>query len=135
MQVIVVGCGVSGLSSGIRLLERGQEVSIWARDLPPHTTSNVAPAIWHPYRVAGEERTVAWGRRGFEALAELAESAPASGVRLMEALEMYHEPVPDPWWRACVRQFRRATPDELGRGESPWNGAPAYADGYVFETA
>jgi D-amino-acid oxidase len=110
-------------------------VSIWARELPPHTTSNVAPAIWHPYRVFGEERTVAWGRRGFEALAELAESAPESGVRLVEALEMYAEPVADPWWRGCVRRFRRATPEELGHGGERPSGAPAYADGYVFETA
>ena len=48
MNLIIIGCGVSGLSCGIRLLEAGYGVRIWARDLPPHTTSNVAAAVWYP---------------------------------------------------------------------------------------
>jgi D-amino-acid oxidase len=125
LRVIVIGCGVSGLSSGIRLLERGHDVRIWARDLPPNTTSNIAAAIWHPYKVFPQELALAWGRRGFESLAALASSAPESGVSLVEALEVYGEPVSDPWWRECVREFRRATPAELG---------PENADGFVFGT-
>lgn len=42
----VIGCGVVGLSTA-RLLQRaGFEVCIYARDLPPETTSNVALAQW-----------------------------------------------------------------------------------------
>jgi D-amino-acid oxidase len=125
LRVIVIGCGVSGLSSGIRLLEGGHDVSIWARDLPPNTTSNIAAAIWHPYKVFPQELALAWGQRTFETLAALADSAPESGVRLMEALEVYGEQVPDPWWRGCVREFRRASPEDLG---------PENADGYLFKT-
>jgi glycine/D-amino acid oxidase-like deaminating enzyme len=52
----VVGCGVVGLSTA-RLLQRaGVRVTIYARDLPPHTTSNVAGASWGPYTVVDPDR-------------------------------------------------------------------------------
>jgi D-amino-acid oxidase len=41
----VVGCGIIGLTSALRLLEAGHEVTIYVRDLPPRTTSDTAAAI------------------------------------------------------------------------------------------
>jgi D-amino-acid oxidase len=123
-DVIVIGCGVSGLSTGIRLLEAGHRVSIWSRDLPPHTTSNVAAAIWYPYKAYPVERVVAWGQRSFEVFCEL-DGTPGAGVHMIETLEVFRYSVPDPWWRECVPSFRRATPSELPSGCS---------DGYVFPT-
>ncbi len=32
MDILVIGCGVSGLTSGLRLLEAGHSVTIWAKD-------------------------------------------------------------------------------------------------------
>lgn len=124
MRIIVVGCGVSGLSSGIRLLEAGHAVTIWARDLPPKTTSNIAAAIWYPYKAYPEERVAGWGQRTFEIFCELAQT-PGTGVFLCSGVELLDEPAPDPWWRDCVRRFRRAATQEL---------PPGYAAGYVFET-
>lgn len=51
----VLGCGVMGLSTA-RLLQRrlqgeGGAVTIYAKDLPPQTTSNVAGAWWSPTSV------------------------------------------------------------------------------------
>jgi len=46
--VAVLGCGVVGLSTARELQDRGFEVTIYARDLPPDTTSNVAGAMWQP---------------------------------------------------------------------------------------
>lgn len=48
----VLGCGVMGLSTA-RLLQRrlqgeGASVTIYAKDLPPQTTSNIAGAWWSP---------------------------------------------------------------------------------------
>jgi len=44
----VLGCGAVGLATA-RLLQRyGREVTIYARDLPPETTSNIAGAQWSP---------------------------------------------------------------------------------------
>src|SRR4029453_4180252 len=36
------GCGAGGLATGPPLRRRGAEVAIYAKDLPPHTTSNIA---------------------------------------------------------------------------------------------
>ncbi|HEU4435489.1 MAG TPA: FAD-dependent oxidoreductase, partial [Pyrinomonadaceae bacterium] len=51
----VLGCGVSGLTTA-RLLQRHFQngpgtVTIYAKDLPPNTTSNVAGAWWSPTSV------------------------------------------------------------------------------------
>jgi glycine/D-amino acid oxidase-like deaminating enzyme len=44
----VIGAGAVGLAAARLLQERGLEVTIYARELPPHTTSNVAGAQWFP---------------------------------------------------------------------------------------
>jgi D-amino-acid oxidase len=122
-EALIIGCGVSGLSCGIRLLEAGYRARIVARELPPRTTSNVAAAIWYPYRAFPLERVGAWGAQTFAELTRLA-AAPGNGVMMTSGIEIFPDPVGDPWWRASVAEFRRARPDELPEG---------YADGYVFE--
>lgn len=47
----VIGCGAVGLASARLLQERGYQVRIYARDLPPNTTSNIAGAQWSPTSV------------------------------------------------------------------------------------
>src|SRR5688572_10666762 len=48
----VIGCGVNGLSTAIMLQRRYQDgpgtVTIYAKDLPPNTTSNIAAGFWSP---------------------------------------------------------------------------------------
>lgn len=51
----VLGCGVVGLTAARVLQERGMRVTIYARDLPPETTSNVAGASWAPFTVFDPE--------------------------------------------------------------------------------
>jgi len=50
-RAAVVGCGVVGLSTARLLQQRGWEVTIYAKDLPPHTTSNVSAGQWSPASV------------------------------------------------------------------------------------
>ena len=47
----VVGCGVIGLTSARVLQDAGFAVTIYARDLPPATTSNLSGAQWTPTSV------------------------------------------------------------------------------------
>lgn len=123
-HILVLGAGVSGLSCGIRLLEAGYAVSIWARDLPPHTTSNIAAAIWHPYKVYPIELALQWGGRTFAIFQQLA-ADPTSGIQLTATIELFKHAEPDPWWRSAVPDFRRASAAEL---------PPGYTDGFVFTT-
>src|SRR5215469_200381 len=46
--VAVLGSGVVGLSTARLLQESGFSVTIYAKDLPPNTTSNVAGGFWYP---------------------------------------------------------------------------------------
>lgn len=54
-QAAVIGCGIAGLTAARLLQENGFSVTIYARDLPPNTTSDVAGAIWLPYSVVSHE--------------------------------------------------------------------------------
>ena len=51
----VLGCGVVGLSTARLLQRRGWQVTIYSRDLPPLTTSNVAGGQWTPSSVYDRE--------------------------------------------------------------------------------
>lgn len=47
-SVAVLGGGVIGLTTALLLRRRGMDVTIYADALPPHTTSNIAGAVWGP---------------------------------------------------------------------------------------
>jgi D-amino-acid oxidase len=123
MDSVIIGCGVSGLSCGIRLLEAGFSAQIWARDLAPRTTSNVAAAVWYPYKAYPEHLVVGWSAATYADFVQLAQ-LPETGVTQRSGIEIFPWAADDPWWRAAVPGFRRAAPDELPDG---------YRDGYVFE--
>jgi D-amino-acid oxidase len=124
MNVIIIGCGVSGLSCGIRLLQAGfGKVRIVARDLPPHTTSNRAAAVWYPYKAYPEDKVLGWGAATFRAMTELM-ADPLSGISNTTLIEPFDETTADPWWKEAVTSFRHARPEEL---------PPGYQDGYVVE--
>jgi D-amino-acid oxidase len=123
MDIVVLGGGVSGLSCAIRLREAGHAVQLWARELTPHTTSDVAAAIWYPYLASPKERVLKWGQRTHEVLRTLA-GRPETGVQMVRGTEVFTAPVQDPWWASSVPGFRRATPGEL---------PPGYTEGYAFE--
>ena len=124
VDVAVVGCGVVGLSTALRLQEAGLAVRIVARDLPLETTSNVAAAIWYPYRAYPQDRVLEWGTQTFAVFEELA-ATESTGIRMREAKELSRTGVPDPWWMRAVRQFRRCVATELPTG---------FVDGFVFTT-
>jgi glycine/D-amino acid oxidase-like deaminating enzyme len=64
----VLGCGAVGLATARLLLERGANVRLYARDLPPNTTSNVAGAQWWPASTYDEQvATPEFVARHFEA--------------------------------------------------------------------
>jgi D-amino-acid oxidase len=123
-MITVIGCGVVGLSSAIMLLEAGYQVRVWAKDLPPHTTSNIAAAVWYPYKVAPELKVAEWGQRSYIIFCELAEQEE-TGIKVLPGVELFREPASDPVWASYVRNFRRALPHEI-TGD--------YQDGYYFES-
>jgi D-amino-acid oxidase len=47
--VAVIGAGVMGLSTARLVQEAGFQVTLYAKALPPDTTSNIAGGQWHPF--------------------------------------------------------------------------------------
>ena len=118
--VAVVGGGVIGLSAGVRLLEAGFGVIVYAAALTPETTSDVAGAYWYPYRVGPRERVERWARRTYEALEPLADD-PATGVSMRQVVKLLGPDGEEPWWGGWVRGFAV---------EPPGRWPPAYAHGH-----
>jgi D-amino-acid oxidase len=123
MDVLVVGGGVIGLTTAIRLRETGADVTVMAADYPPHTTSNTAAAVWFPFQAGMDDRIPGWAAKTLEVYYDLA-AQPDCGVHIEPGIELFHDVVPDPWWRSCVRVFRPAEPSELPTG---------YAYGLILE--
>ena len=55
-RIAVLGCGAVGLAAARVLQDRGYAVTIYARELPPGTTSSVAGAMWYPSFVCDRTR-------------------------------------------------------------------------------
>src|SRR5438045_182795 len=75
-NIIVVGCGISGLSTALTLIRGNYNVKIISKDLPPYTTSNKAAAFWSPYYANGD-RVARWSRESYyeyERLTEISEA-------------------------------------------------------------
>jgi D-amino-acid oxidase len=122
-EAIVVGCGVSGLTTAVRLLESGFKVRIVTRERTPNTTSDIAAAVWYPFRCGPLDRALLWSRHSFGALRELAKD-PETGVTMVPGIDLLtSDDGGDPWWGEAVDGLRRAETREL---------APGYVAGRVF---
>ena len=106
MRAVVVGAGVVGLTTAVRLREAGIDANVVARDEPLDTTSAVAAALWYPYRALPAERVTAWSAQTYAVLAALAD-VPGSGVRMLAGTERLAPDAPDPWWRKAVPSLER----------------------------
>ena len=92
----VLGCGVSGLSTALLLQRRYQSgpgtVTIYAKDLPPDTTSNIAGAWWSPTSVY-EDATSKF-RKQFRQACRISHKSfqllagPEYGVRWIDTFEL-----------------------------------------------
>ncbi len=115
-QVRVIGCGIIGLTTAITLQRQlGIPVQIMARDLPPHTTSNIAAAVWLPFQVAPIRQAIRWATATRKVL-ESQTNDVDSGVFTVELFDLLAPGQADPYWVAAVESFRHAGPAELPAG-------------------
>jgi hypothetical protein len=71
-KVAVLGAGAVGLATSRLLQRRGIEVTLYAKELPPHTTSNIAAGQWSPYFVSDFGKRSARFREQFGKAARIA---------------------------------------------------------------
>jgi D-amino-acid oxidase len=117
-QVVVVGAGVSGLTSALCLAEAGWPVRIWAAAPPLQTTSAVAGAVWAPPRPAERAaETLDWTEHSLRVFRELAND-PTSGVRMAPALTVGELTGTDAMASAAglIPELRRADPADIPAG-------------------
>jgi D-amino-acid oxidase len=138
--VVVVGAGVSGLTTAICLAEAGHDVKVWAADPPRHTTSMIAGALWGPSFQEPVAKTLAWTQQSLRDFTVLA-ADPGSGVRMAAALTVGDLPGPGelPPQARLIPDLRPAGPAEVpegfGRGfraRMPLVDMPRYLD-YLTE--
>lgn len=82
-EVIVVGGGVSGLTTAVLLAERGTDVRVWSRDADERTASGISGGLCWPYRIEPQRDALAWAVRSFRNFAWLSEQPNLTGVRLV----------------------------------------------------
>ena len=119
MHCTIVGAGVSGLTSGIRLLENGHQAHIVSDKFSPDTVSDGAAAIWYPFLVKPADRADTWGIVTYDVLESLCESDPEAGVRMIDGREYLRSVVDLPQWNEDIAAFRILESEEI-------------PDGYVF---
>lgn len=117
-QIVVIGAGVSGLTSAICLAEAGWPVRVWAATMPARTTSAVAGAVWVPPRPAERAaETLGWTEHSLRVFTELARD-PDAGVRLAPALAVGELTATEAMSSAAalIPELRSADPAELPDG-------------------
>lgn len=96
----VIGCGAVGLATARLMQRRGWAVTIYARELPPETTSNIAGAQWSPASVFDRDavspafhrqldRAMAYSYRAFQELV-----GDRYGVRWISNYLLHDRPFP-----------------------------------------
>ncbi len=108
-EVTVIGSGVSGLTTAIRIAEAGFSTSILTRERATNTTSIVAAAIWFP-----EPGNRAFMERSLEVFLELMRDESA-GVYPLDVTEYvdYELNDPNPAWSLPLRSYRILSSEEV----------------------
>jgi glycine/D-amino acid oxidase-like deaminating enzyme len=94
----VIGCGVIGLSTARVLQDAGFAVTIYARDLPPATTSNMSGAQWSPSSIYEDDHVDAAFRALYARASVLANRRFQTllgedyGVRWIENYDCHEQP-------------------------------------------
>jgi len=114
-DVLVIGAGVSGLTSAVCLAESGRTVRVIAQDPSLKTTSAVAGASWGPYMTV-DPRALEWSRTSRGVLEAIAAAGPQTGVRRVRGLEVDTEDISPPAWAQEIEDFRECRPEELPTG-------------------
>ncbi|XP_037498913.1 D-amino-acid oxidase-like [Rhipicephalus sanguineus] len=120
-RVAVVGGGIVGLSTAVRIAEEVEpgniHVTVLAEDFRSHTTGDVAAGFFDPYIIHGvsEEKLRSWCVDAFSFYRHLAEGADSNerGLAIMTAYILTEEPTPRPSYADVFFHYRELTEREL----------------------
>jgi D-amino-acid oxidase len=126
----VLGSGVVGLSTARLLQDSGFQVTIYAKDLPPNTTSNVAGGFWYPVTLFEEQfRTAAFNDQfvkacNFAFTRFQTMMGPRYGVRWTRTFRLAHSAFSNTGDFSRQGLVGSLTPEfrDLGPGQHPFSG-------------
>ena len=116
MDITVLGAGVSGITTAIRLLESGFKVTILAKNMSPDTVSDVAAAWWYPFLAEPVEKTNKWSTETFNELIRLKNEENVDCITLRLGREYLIEECELPGWGAEISHFRILEDSEIING-------------------
>lgn len=125
-NILVLGAGVSGMTTALKLLQAGRQVTVWSKEPAgqfPSTSLN-AYAMWVPVKIDADPRIERWTNEGFDAFAALADDT-ATGVVMRRIFQLKTERN-EPWFAGSFSGFRHAEAHEI---------SDQYADAHVLDRA
>jgi D-amino-acid oxidase len=133
-RIVVVGAGVIGLTTAVRLAELGHQVDVVTAEPPRATTSAVAGALWGPWLAEPRDRVLPWAAHTLKMLRELA-GLSSSGVRVATGVEVARRIYDPPDWAGLLPDRTPCTSEELPPGylhgvrySAPLVDMPVYLD-------
>ena len=139
--VAVLGCGAVGLATARLLQEAGFVVSMYAKALPPETTSNIAGGEWGPSFVTGDPANLtAAFQQQFDSARQYAYTrfqtmvGQRYGIRWMRKYIITPQPIPESMAHCAGPNCTMPELRRLAANENPFKvGAAAQFDEMLIE--
>lgn len=119
VRIGVIGAGIIGLSSAVRIIETipGVDITVLAENFSPNTTGDGSAGFWKPYLLGDmpPETLKKWCQDTFDFLLSICVSPEAStyGVGLLSAYFLHQRPVETTPYDDCFLSYRPITQQEL----------------------
>jgi D-amino-acid oxidase len=112
-DAVVVGAGVIGLTTALRLQQAGARVAVVTAEPSAETTSSVAAAVWYPTRTRFEPRVLDWATHTYDEFARQAANGAPGVVMRPTRMLLRREASDVPWWAAALPDLRTLRREEL----------------------
>eukprot|EP01116_Phalansterium_solitarium_P024772 TRINITY_DN9169_c0_g1_i1.p2 TRINITY_DN9169_c0_g1~~TRINITY_DN9169_c0_g1_i1.p2 ORF type:complete len:335 (-),score=100.52 TRINITY_DN9169_c0_g1_i1:438-1442(-) len=114
-RAIVLGAGVIGLTSALKLLESGWEVKIYGDKIMSETTSGGIAAWWEPYLSQPEDKVFVWAQMALKDFLAIQHDR-AAGIEWRDSYEFVAKEWPvKPRWLQLLRH-RNVEKSEIPSG-------------------
>ncbi|EPE31433.1 Nucleotide-binding protein [Glarea lozoyensis ATCC 20868] len=125
-NIVIVGAGVSGLTTGLLLAKNPKySITVIAKHMPGdydiEYCSPWAGANYTPFSTAGT-REARWEKETWTPLADLAEKVPEAGIHFLKSREYVRDKdhnntrTTNPWFKSFIPDFRVLDTSELPKG-------------------